>query len=164
MVKGGGEAAGDRFQKLQVAADATLTIADPSASGGILPCFAAPEPADCTRPVDILVAGIGGSGVVTVGALLGMAAHLEGKGCSVLDVTGLAQKNGPVTSHVRIAQRSEQGTDGEQATRVNDVGEVSQGTEQGTHDEPDLHGHGQPGTPGVGQLPFLGESRDDGRR
>ncbi|MFP8874495.1 MAG: indolepyruvate ferredoxin oxidoreductase family protein [Myxococcota bacterium] len=62
-----------------------------------------PEPADCSRPLDILVAGIGGSGVVTVGALLGMAAHLEGKGCSVLDVTGLAQKNGPVTSHVRIA-------------------------------------------------------------
>jgi indolepyruvate ferredoxin oxidoreductase len=53
--------------------------------------------------VNVLVAGIGGSGVVTLGALLGMAAHLEGKGCSVLDVTGLAQKNGPVTSHVRIA-------------------------------------------------------------
>ena len=53
--------------------------------------------------MNVLVAGIGGSGVVTLGALLGMAAHLEGKGCSVLDVTGLAQKNGPVTSHVRIA-------------------------------------------------------------
>jgi indolepyruvate ferredoxin oxidoreductase len=51
----------------------------------------------------VLVTGIGGSGVVTIGALLGMAAHLEGRGCSVLDVTGLAQKNGPVTSHVRIA-------------------------------------------------------------
>ena len=51
----------------------------------------------------MLVTGIGGSGVITVGALLGMAAHLEGKGCSVLDVTGLAQKNGPVTSHVRVA-------------------------------------------------------------
>src|SRR5690606_39839158 len=58
-------------------------------------------------PFDVLVTGIGGSGVVTVGALLGMAAHLEGKGCSVLDVTGLAQKNGPVTSHVRIADRPE---------------------------------------------------------
>jgi indolepyruvate ferredoxin oxidoreductase len=53
--------------------------------------------------VNVLVVGIGGSGVVTLGALLGMAAHLEGKGVSVLDVTGLAQKNGPVTSHVRIA-------------------------------------------------------------
>jgi indolepyruvate ferredoxin oxidoreductase len=59
--------------------------------------------ADAERPLNVLVAGIGGTGVVTVGALLGMAAHLEGKGCSVLDVTGLAQKNGPVTSHVRIA-------------------------------------------------------------
>jgi indolepyruvate ferredoxin oxidoreductase len=63
--------------------------------------------ADASRPVNILVTGIGGSGVVTVGALLGMAAHLEGKGCSTLDVTGLAQKNGPVTSHVRIAKSPE---------------------------------------------------------
>jgi indolepyruvate ferredoxin oxidoreductase len=68
-----------------------------------------PEPAvaPTARPFDVLVTGIGGSGVVTIGALLGMAAHLEGKGCSVLDVTGLAQKNGPVTSHVRIADRPE---------------------------------------------------------
>ncbi|MDX1648978.1 MAG: indolepyruvate ferredoxin oxidoreductase family protein, partial [Myxococcota bacterium] len=65
-----------------------------------------PEPAlpDCERPWNVLVAGIGGSGVVTVGAILAMAAHLEGKGCSELDVTGLAQKNGPVSSHVRIAR------------------------------------------------------------
>jgi indolepyruvate ferredoxin oxidoreductase len=62
-----------------------------------------PELPDATQPFNVLVTGIGGSGVVTVGALLGMAAHLEGRGCSVLDVTGLAQKNGPVTSHVRIA-------------------------------------------------------------
>jgi indolepyruvate ferredoxin oxidoreductase len=62
-----------------------------------------PEPADASEPVNVLVAGIGGTGVVTVGALVAMAAHLEGKGCSELDVTGLAQKNGPVTSHVRIA-------------------------------------------------------------
>jgi indolepyruvate ferredoxin oxidoreductase len=70
---------------------------------GLLASLPTPQPADATRPVNVLVAGIGGSGVVTLGALLGMAAHLEGKGCSVLDVTGLAQKNGPVTSHVRIA-------------------------------------------------------------
>jgi indolepyruvate ferredoxin oxidoreductase len=63
----------------------------------------APEPPPLEQPWNVLVTGIGGSGVITVGALLGMAAHLEGKGCSVLDVTGLAQKNGPVTSHVRIA-------------------------------------------------------------
>ncbi|MFC4272490.1 indolepyruvate ferredoxin oxidoreductase family protein [Sneathiella chungangensis] len=52
---------------------------------------------------NILVTGIGGTGVITVGALLGMAAHIEGKGASILDQTGLAQKNGAVMSHVRIA-------------------------------------------------------------
>jgi indolepyruvate ferredoxin oxidoreductase len=51
----------------------------------------------------IVVAGVGGTGVVTIGALLGMAAHLEGKGAAVLDMTGLAQKGGPVTSHLRVA-------------------------------------------------------------
>lgn len=51
---------------------------------------------------NILVAGIGGTGVLTIGALLGMAAHLDGKGCTVLDMTGMAQKGGSVTSHIRI--------------------------------------------------------------
>ncbi len=63
-----------------------------------------PGAAACTEPFNIYVAGIGGTGVITVGALLGMAAHLEGRGCLLLDVTGLAQKNGPVASHVRIAE------------------------------------------------------------
>ena len=52
---------------------------------------------------NIFITGIGGTGVITIGALLGMAAHLEGKGISVLDMTGMSQKNGSVTSHVRIA-------------------------------------------------------------
>ena len=60
-----------------------------------------------SKPYNILIAGIGGTGVITIGALLGMAAHLEGKGCSALDFTGLAQKNGAVMSHVRIAARPE---------------------------------------------------------
>ncbi|MBS0222609.1 MAG: indolepyruvate ferredoxin oxidoreductase family protein [Proteobacteria bacterium] len=55
----------------------------------------------------ILVTGIGGTGVITIGALIGMAAHLEGKGCTVLDFTGLAQKNGAVMSHVRLAPKPE---------------------------------------------------------
>jgi indolepyruvate ferredoxin oxidoreductase len=63
-----------------------------------------PVPAACDEPWNVLLSGIGGSGVVTVGAILAVAAHLEGKGCSELDVTGLAQKNGPVSSHVRIAR------------------------------------------------------------
>jgi indolepyruvate ferredoxin oxidoreductase len=62
-----------------------------------------PVAADCTQPWNLLITGIGGTGVVTVGAIVAMAAHLEGKGCSELDVTGLAQKNGPVSSHVRVA-------------------------------------------------------------
>jgi indolepyruvate ferredoxin oxidoreductase len=69
-----------------------------------------PEPvavASSAAPYGILVTGIGGTGVVTIGALLGMAAHLEHKGCSVLDMTGLAQKNGAVVSHVRIADDPE---------------------------------------------------------
>lgn len=50
----------------------------------------------------IIIAGIGGTGVVTIGTILGMAAHLEGKGTSIFDMTGLAQKNGAVISHIRI--------------------------------------------------------------
>lgn len=64
-------------------------------------------PAPVLAPLDdagynILVAGIGGTGVLTIGALLGMAAHLDGKGCTILDLTGMAQKGGSVTSHIRI--------------------------------------------------------------
>ena len=58
-------------------------------------------------PYGILITGVGGTGVVTIGALLGMAAHIEGKGCSILDMTGLAQKGGAVLSHVRIAKSPE---------------------------------------------------------
>ncbi|MGN7839816.1 indolepyruvate ferredoxin oxidoreductase family protein [Stenotrophomonas sp. 22385] len=59
------------------------------------------------QPWNILITGVGGTGVVTIGALLGMAGHLEGKGASVLDQTGLAQKGGAVTTHIRIAKRPE---------------------------------------------------------
>src|SRR5207248_10308876 len=75
--------------------------------GGVPPL---PEPAlpPLTEPCGILVTGVGGTGVVTIGALVGMAAHLEGKGVTVLDMTGLAQKGGAVLSHVRIAETPEQ--------------------------------------------------------
>jgi len=71
---------------------------------------ALPEPAHpaLDEPYGILVTGVGGTGVVTIGALLGMAAHLEQKGCTVLDMTGLAQKGGAVYSHIRIAQRPDE--------------------------------------------------------
>jgi indolepyruvate ferredoxin oxidoreductase len=82
---------------------------DAADTGGDEPFAGLPAPvvANTEQPVSVFVAGIGGTGVVTIGALLGMAAHLEGKGCSVLDVTGLAQKNGPVSSHIRIASDPE---------------------------------------------------------
>ncbi len=60
-----------------------------------------------TQPFGVLVTGVGGTGVITIGAILGMAAHVEGKGCTVLDQTGLAQKGGAVMSHVRIAPKPE---------------------------------------------------------
>jgi indolepyruvate ferredoxin oxidoreductase len=59
-------------------------------------------------PHGVIVAGIGGTGVVTIGAILGMAAHLEGKGVSTFDLTGLAQKNGPVICQVKIANTPEE--------------------------------------------------------
>jgi len=65
-----------------------------------------PDPvfrSDLSQPWNILITGVGGTGVVTIGALLGMAGHLEGKGATVLDQTGLAQKGGAVTTHIRIA-------------------------------------------------------------
>jgi indolepyruvate ferredoxin oxidoreductase len=69
----------------------------------LFPVLPEPETPKVDRPYGILVTGIGGTGVVTIGALLGMAAHIEGKGASVLDMTGLAQKGGAVLSHIRIA-------------------------------------------------------------
>ncbi len=59
-------------------------------------------------PYGLLIAGVGGTGVVTIGALVGMAAHLEGKGVTALDMTGLSQKGGAVMSHVRIARRQDE--------------------------------------------------------
>ncbi|WP_444922964.1 indolepyruvate ferredoxin oxidoreductase family protein [Microbulbifer sp. DLAB2-AF] len=59
------------------------------------------------QPISILVAGIGGSGVLTVAALLGMAAHLEDKGSTTLYFTGLSQKNGAVVAHVKVGARPE---------------------------------------------------------
>ena len=56
------------------------------------------------KPYSMIITGIGGTGVVTVGAILGMAAHLEGKGAGIIDMSGLAQKGGPVSVHVRIAK------------------------------------------------------------
>ena len=69
------------------------------------PLPALPSVAD--RPYGVLITGIGGTGVVTIGAIMGMAAHIEGKGASVLDQLGMAQKGGAVISHVRIGATPE---------------------------------------------------------
>jgi indolepyruvate ferredoxin oxidoreductase len=68
-----------------------------------------PEPAlpSLAAPWGILVTGIGGTGVITIGQIVAVAAHLEGKGVSVLDMSGLAQKYGAVMSHVKIASQPE---------------------------------------------------------
>jgi indolepyruvate ferredoxin oxidoreductase len=58
---------------------------------------------DLARPYGILLCGVGGTGVVTLGAIVGMAAHIEGKGVSIVDQLGFAQKGGPVQTHIRIA-------------------------------------------------------------
>ena len=57
---------------------------------------------------NLMVSGIGGTGVITVGALLGMAAHLDGLAMSSFDMTGLSQKNGAVYSHLRIARNTKE--------------------------------------------------------
>jgi indolepyruvate ferredoxin oxidoreductase len=83
-------------------------------SPAVAPVSALPEPA--TAPIaragagsfGILVTGVGGTGVVTIGQLLGMAAHLEGYGVVVLDMAGLAQKGGAVTSHIQIGATQDQ--------------------------------------------------------
>jgi indolepyruvate ferredoxin oxidoreductase len=56
---------------------------------------------------NVVVTGVGGTGVVTVGAILTMAAHLEGKGAGMIEMAGLAQKGGAVWIHLRLAERPE---------------------------------------------------------
>ena len=66
-----------------------------------------PELPALERPWNAVVTGVGGTGVLTVTALIAMAAHVEGKGCATMNQTGLAQKFGAVVSHVRVASSQE---------------------------------------------------------
>ncbi len=66
-----------------------------------------PPAHDWNAPYDLLVTGVGGTGVVTVGALVAMAAHLQNHHASVLDFMGFAQKGGAVLSFVRLADRAD---------------------------------------------------------
>jgi len=85
---------GGRLRKTNIAAplEDTATLPEPQ-----LPTL--------DKPWNVLVTGIGGTGVLTIGSLLAMAAHIEHKGCSTLNQTGLAQKFGSVVSHIRIAKK-----------------------------------------------------------
>jgi indolepyruvate ferredoxin oxidoreductase len=74
--------------------------ADLLARAELLP---APKLPACGKPYNLLVTGVGGTGVITIGALITMAAHLEGRGVSALDFTGFAQKFGPVLSFIRLS-------------------------------------------------------------
>ncbi|MCG8490184.1 MAG: indolepyruvate ferredoxin oxidoreductase family protein [Sneathiellales bacterium] len=67
-----------------------------------------PELPSSAKPFDILITGVGGTGVITVGQLITMAAHLENKGATVLDFMGFAQKFGPVLSYIRLADDPDQ--------------------------------------------------------
>jgi len=68
-----------------------------------------PEPVlpPLAKPWSILVSGIGGTGVVTIGHILGMAAHMEGKGAALIDMVGISQKNGAVVTHLKLATKPE---------------------------------------------------------
>ncbi|MBM3385349.1 MAG: indolepyruvate ferredoxin oxidoreductase family protein, partial [Betaproteobacteria bacterium] len=72
------------------------------------PALPEATPASLSEPCGVLITGIGGTGVITIGQILGVAAHLEGRGVSVLDMSGLAQKYGAVMSHVKIAATPEE--------------------------------------------------------
>ncbi len=72
-----------------------------------LPALPEPKLPRIGQTYNIIVTGVGGTGVVTIGGILGMAAHLEGKAVGVIDMAGLAQKGGAVYSHMRIAERPE---------------------------------------------------------
>src|SRR5690349_15892223 len=72
-----------------------------------LPPLSEPVLPAIDRTYGIIVTGVGGTGIVTIGGVLGMAAHLEGKGVGIIDMAGLAQKGGAVFSHLRIAEKPE---------------------------------------------------------
>ena len=88
-----------------LAAAPTVAVQRPSPwDGSLLPEPAAPN---VGHPWGMLVAGVGGTGVITIGQLLGMAAHMEGKGVVTQDAAGLAQKGGATWSHIIIGERQE---------------------------------------------------------
>jgi indolepyruvate ferredoxin oxidoreductase len=72
-----------------------------------LPALPDPQLPAIGQTYNMIVTGVGGTGIVTIGGILGMAGHLEGRGVGVLDMAGLAQKGGAVFSYIRFAERAE---------------------------------------------------------
>ncbi len=83
------------------------SLAKPARAAAMPGAVPLPEPqvAPLDRPWNIVVTGIGGTGVLTASAIVAMAAHIEGKGCATMNQTGLAQTFGAVVSHVRVAHQ-----------------------------------------------------------
>ena len=81
--------------------------ADLSAADTLFAALPEPVLPSLEQPWNTVVTGVGGTGVLTITALVAMAAHVEGKGCATMNQTGLAQKFGAVVSHVRVAQNQE---------------------------------------------------------
>ena len=68
-----------------------------------IPVLPEPDLPPLDKPYSVVVTGVGGTGVVTFGAIIGMAGHLEGKGVGIIDMSGLAQKGGAVSVHIRVS-------------------------------------------------------------
>src|SRR3954463_8008299 len=90
----------------------TVHGASPKKREGVLastdfPALPEPQLPAIKQTYSIIITGVGGTGIVTIGGILGMAAHLDGKGVGIIDQAGLAQKGGAVYSHMRIAERPE---------------------------------------------------------
>ena len=98
-VEGGKLKKAKRVAVAQAVADTLSTAPQTNLPQPLLPALG--------QSYGIIVTGIGGTGVITIGQILAMAAHVEGKACSVLDMSGLAQKGGPVMSHVRLSEHAD---------------------------------------------------------
>ncbi len=83
-----------------------LRHAEPNAARFEVP---QPRPPALDGPCNIIIDGVGGTGVITIGAVLGMAAHMSDMHALVLDNTGLARKGGAVSSHIRLFPQAENG-------------------------------------------------------
>lgn len=91
------------FVSIEGATNAKRIKPRPEFDATLLPL---PQMSSIEKPYSILFMGVGGTGVTTVSAIIGMAAHIDGNNATTLDMTGLAQKGGQVLSHIRIARGS----------------------------------------------------------